>query len=93
MFPPNAPIVTGSDARRKTWTGLLAPGELVFTNAATKVEAARSGDLAYETGTFEESFKDATGNAVHVTGKYVVVWKKQTGGQWKAVVDIFNTDQ
>ncbi len=93
MFPPNAPIVTGADARRETWTGLLAPAELVFSNAATKVEAARSGDLAYETGTFEESFTDATGNPVHVTGKYVVVWKKQTGGQWKAVVDIFNTDQ
>jgi ketosteroid isomerase-like protein len=25
--------------------------------------------------------------------KYVVVWKKQTHGQWKAAVDIFNTDQ
>jgi len=25
--------------------------------------------------------------------KYVVVWKKQPGGEWKAVVDIFNTDQ
>ncbi len=93
MFPPNAPIVTGSDARRKTWTGLLAPDELVFSNAATKVEAARSGDLAYETGTFEESFKDATGNPARVTGKYVVVWKKQPNGPWKAVVDIFNTDQ
>jgi len=93
MFPPNAPIVTGSDARRKTWTGLLAPSELVFSNAATKVEAAQSGDLAYETGTFEESFTDASGNPVRATGKYVVVWKKQTGGQWKAVIDIFNTDQ
>lgn len=93
MFPPSMPVVTGPDARRKTWTELLAPAELVFSNAATKVEAARSGDLAYETGTFEESFKDATGNPVRVAGKYVVVWKKQTGGQWKAVVDIFNTDQ
>jgi len=93
MFPPGAAIVTGPDARRKTWTGLLAPAELVFSNAATKVEAARSGDLAYETGTFEESFTDAAGNPVRVTGKYVVVWKKQTNGQWKSVVDIFNTDQ
>ena len=87
------PIVTGSDARRKTWTALFAPAELVFSNAATKVEAARSGDLAYETGTFEESFKDATGQPVYVMGKYVVVWKKQANGQWKAIVDIFNTDQ
>ena len=93
MFPPNAPVVTGPDARRKTWTALLAPAELVFSNAATKVEVARSGDLAYEIGTFEESFKDDKGSPVKVVGKYVVVWKKQPGGQWKAIIDIFNTDQ
>ena len=42
---------------------------------------------------FEESFNDAGGNTVRVVGKYVVVWKKQANGQWKAVVDIFNTDR
>ena len=93
MFPPNMPIVTGPDARRKMWTQLFSPAELVFSNAATKVEAAKSGDLAYETGTFEESFKDAAGKPVHVVGKYTVVWRKQPNGQWKAIVDIFNTDQ
>src|SRR5438105_11103845 len=93
MFPPNAPVVTGPDARRSAWTKLLAPAELVFSNAATKVEVARSGDLAYETGTFDESFKDDKGQPVKVVGKYVVVWKKQPGGQWKAIIDIFNTDQ
>jgi len=93
MFPPNMPIATGPDARRKTWAGLLAATDLVFSNAPTKVEAARSGDLAYETGTFEESFKDDKGQPLKVVGKYVVVWKKQANGQWKAIVDIFNTDQ
>ena len=93
MFPPNMPIVTGPDARRKMWTQLFSPAELGFSNAATKVEAAKSGDLAYETGTFEESFKDAAGKPVHVVGKYTVVWRKQPNGQWKAIVDIFNTDQ
>jgi ketosteroid isomerase-like protein len=72
---------------------MLAPAELVFSNAATKVEAARSGDLAYEIGTFEESFKDGNGKPVKVVGKYVVVWKKQPTGQWKAIADIFNTNQ
>ena len=93
MFPFNAPAVTGADARRALWTQLLAAPELVFSNAATTVEAAKSGDLAYETGTFDESFKDASGNPVKVSGKYVVVWKKQANGQWKAAVDIFNTNQ
>ena len=93
MFPPNMTIVTGPEARRKAWTGLFAPAEMVFSNAATKVEVAKSGDLAYEIGTFQESFKDDKGNPVNLVGKYVVVWKKQPSGQWKAIVDIFNTDQ
>lgn len=93
MYPPNGPIVTGPEARRSMWTKLLSPAELVFSNSATKVEVAKSGDIAYETGTFQESFKDDKGQPVSVVGKYVVVWKKQASGQWKAVVDIFNTDQ
>jgi len=93
MFPPNAPVVAGAEARRKMWSTLFSPAELVFSNAATKVEVAKSGDLAYEIGTVEESFKDAKGTPVKLVGKYVVVWKKQPGGQWKAIVDIFNTDQ
>jgi ketosteroid isomerase-like protein len=93
MFPPNAPIVTGPDARRKMWTQIFSPAEVVFSNAATKVEVAKSGDLAYEIGTFQYAFKDDKGNPVKQVGKYVVVWKKQSGGDWKAIVDIFNTDQ
>jgi ketosteroid isomerase-like protein len=93
MFPPNAPVVTGPEARRQAWTALFSPADLVFSNKAAKVEVARSGDLAYETGTFEESFKDASGAPVNVVGKYVVVWKKQPGGQWKAIIDFFNTDK
>ncbi|MDQ2963325.1 MAG: hypothetical protein M3R31_09260 [Pseudomonadota bacterium] len=64
-----------------------------FLEWGSKVEVAHSGDLAYETGTFEESFKDSNGQPVKLVGKYVVVWKKQPSGQWKAIVDIFNTDQ
>ena len=93
MFPPNMSVLTGPEARREAWTAVFSTADLVFSNAATKVEAARSGDLAYETGTFQESFKDDKGAPVKVVGKYVVVWKKQPSGQWKAIVDIFNTDQ
>src|SRR5437762_5224892 len=79
MFPPNAPIVTGSEARRKMWTQLFSPAEVVFSNGATKVEVAKSGDLAYEIGTFQYAFKDDKGNPVKQVGKYVVVWRKQSG--------------
>jgi len=93
LFPPNAPVITGAEARRKAWTAMLAHTDLALSFATTKVEVARSGDLGYETGTVEESFKDDAGKPVHVTGKYAVVWKKQADGQWKVVVDFFNSDK
>src|SRR4029453_6945484 len=54
MFPPNTPIATGPDARRKVWTQRFSPAEMTFSSAANKNDVAKSGDLAYEIGTFQE---------------------------------------
>ncbi|MGH9863540.1 MAG: YybH family protein, partial [Candidatus Acidiferrales bacterium] len=62
------------------------------TFSSTKVEVARSGDIAYELGTFELTGNDAKGKPQTTKGKYVVVRKKQAGS-WKAAADIFNADQ
>jgi len=93
VYPPVAPAMSGADARRKFWSEAFSLPEIQVKIATTKIEAARSGDMAYETGTFEESFKDPKGKPVSISGKYVVVWKKQANGQWKAFADIFNTNQ
>ena len=42
------------------------------------------GDLA--------AVNDPQGKPVNDRGKYVVVWKKQSDGNWKAVADIINSD-
>lgn len=93
MFPPNMPIATGPDARRKVWTGAFAERDFAFSNSANRIEVAQAGDLAYETGTYRMSYTDTAGKPVRLNGKYVVVWKKQPTGQWKAIIDAFNADQ
>jgi ketosteroid isomerase-like protein len=93
MFPPNMPIVTGPDARRRTWAALLAPPDLIFSNSATKVEAGAIRRSRLRNRHVRRIIQGCRGNPLRVTGKYVVVWKKQANGQWKAIVDIFNTDQ
>jgi ketosteroid isomerase-like protein len=60
---------------------------------STQVEVARSADLAYEIGTFDLTLADQAGKTAAMRGKYVVAWKKQANGEWKAAADIFNTDQ
>ncbi len=92
-LPPNAPIATGSDARRQVWSNLMAAPGYGLSFDTTKVEVARSGDLAYEMGTYQLTVNDKTGKPTTSKGKYVVVWRKQPGGAWKAVADIFNADQ
>jgi ketosteroid isomerase-like protein len=50
------------------------------------------GILAVETGRYVWTLAPATGKAMTESGKYVVVWRKQSDGSWKLYRDIFNTD-
>ena len=94
VYPFDAPKITGAEDIRRYWTDFMgSPNFISGTVSPASIEAARSGDLAYETGTFELTTKDAKGKPATTVGKYVVVWKKQPDGQWKAVADIFNTDK
>ena len=91
LLPPNAPIANGKQAIRTMWASLLGPGTTISWEAS-KVEVARSGELATITGTYQLSMKDPQGNPVNDRGKFVEVWKKQADGKWKVVADIFNSD-
>ena len=70
---------------------LTNPG-LMISWKTTKVEVAKAGDLAYVSGTYEETMTDATGKPVNDHGKYVEIFKKQADGTWKVVADIWNSD-
>lgn len=59
----------------------------------TKIELAKSGDLAYEVGTARITFNDPEGHPITIPAKYVVAWRKDSNHEWKAVADIFNTDK
>ncbi len=87
MFAPNAPAATGKDAVQKLCAGMLGLPGFALTFAPSKIEVARSGDLAYETGEYEMTVNDKKGKPQMVKAKYVVVWGKQPDGNWKALVD------
>ena len=92
VLPTNAPAATTRDAIRNTWKELLASPGLAISWKTTKVEVAKSGDIAYTTGTYELAMNDASGTPINDRGKYVEVWKKQADGKWKVAVDIWNSD-
>ena len=74
------------------WQGMFSVPGFGGGWKVTKVEVARSGELAYVTGTYELSETDAGGKPSTDKGKYLEVWKKQPDGNWKCAIDMFNSD-
>ena len=92
ILPPGYPLVTGKEDLRKEWEKILAmPG--TWRWSASKIEVARSSDIAYETGAYELTTTDAKKQPVISTGKYILVWTKQDDGKWKIAEDIENADK
>ena len=79
-----APVV-GKVAIEKstTWT----PRDYQLTWTPTDAVMGASGDMGYTWGHFEGHSKDANGNPVTTTGRYITIWRKQADGNWKVVLD------
>jgi uncharacterized protein (TIGR02246 family) len=91
VLPPNAPTATTGEAIRAHWKKDL---ESMVSGSwkATRVEVAKSGDMAYVSGTYEWTAKDASGKTVTDHGKYLEVFEKQADGSWKCGADAWNSD-
>lgn len=87
---PNAPIAEGRAAIAALWKHLLSLPGVALTFGPTHIEAAESGELAFEVGTYQLGF-DKERQRIEDRGKYVVVWKR-AGGSWQAAADILNSD-
>lgn len=89
LLPPDEPAATSKAAIRASWAAALSTFKTLSWNV-TKIEVARSGDLAYLTGRWQGTLQ-GTGDSA-VTGKLLEVWGKQSDGQWKCIADTYNAD-
>jgi uncharacterized protein (TIGR02246 family) len=93
VFITDAPLITGTAAIKSALKPMLADKNFSITFASDKVDVAKSGELGYSQGSYNQtSTNPKTKKAVSEKGKYVTVFKKQSDGSWKAVADIFNAD-
>jgi uncharacterized protein (TIGR02246 family) len=82
----------GREAIRKGFGGMLTQATVKEFSLKTD-DVTLAGDLAVESGTYEETAQAKSGGPeMKDKGKYVVVWKRQADGSWKIVRDIFNSD-
>lgn len=77
--------VTGRVAIAKSanWS----PRDYQLTWTPTDAQMSPSGDMGYTWGHFEGRSKDAAGNPITTTGRYITIWRKQPDGSWKVVLD------
>ncbi len=87
--PNGGPIIQGKVNIAKGM-GFLDQKDNHLTWAPVGADISTSGDLGYTYGTFEFRSKDKDGKVVVDHGKYTSIWKKQTDGSWKVVLDMGN---
>lgn len=96
LWPDAAPTV-GKQAIRAVWSAGFKDPAYSLSWRIQEVVVARSGDLAYAHGSYDATYMRAPspfepGHAVREHGKFLVVWKKQPKGAWRAAVHMYNAD-
>ena len=88
FLQPNGDRIVGSAALRPLFQNIMASFTSDLTLHSRNLEA--SGNLAYDSGDFEESLTNlATGAKIASKGSYVVIYKRQPDGSWKIVQHVW----
>lgn len=90
LLMPNAPAIRGRSAIVETNRQMLAALDVTDASFRT-TDLLLSGDHAVETGVYTMTMVPSGGTAMSDTGKYVTVWHRQPGGEWKILRDIMNS--
>ena len=84
FLQPNGERITGSAALRTLFQNILTTFNSDLTLNSKNLET--SGDLAYDSGAFEETLTNiASGAKISSKGSYVIIYKRQSNGSWQIV--------
>lgn len=90
IFAPGEAPIKGKKAIREYVTGAFASPDFSIIWETESIVVAQAGDMAYQTGTDQMTFRGPDQKLVKMKTRGVVVWRKQVDGSWKAAVDIWN---
>ena len=90
VVPPGQPVVRGKESLRKfVEESFKIPG-FGISWRSSDVKLSPEGKLAYLYAENMTTINDSTGNKISIPGRGYTVWRKESDGSWKCVVDIFN---
>jgi uncharacterized protein (TIGR02246 family) len=88
LIAPHEPLLSGKQAIRQMVQQMFSsPGFKISWQPQT-VHVSESGDMAYLIEDSQVTYPDSTGKLHIVNNKSVTIWRKQSDGTWKNVVDI-----
>lgn len=92
VFPPGQPAVVGKEAlRRYVAESFSLPGFSIRWETSGFVISA-SRDMAYGFGTNTVTLNGPDGTPMTEHGRAVAIWRKDKGGAWKCVLDMWNAE-
>lgn len=91
FLPPDEPIIVGHENIRAWFARRIATPGYSATFAPTRIVVAKSGEIAYEVGTFRVTVNDGAERPVAYSGKHLLTWEKR-GGVWKVTAESINRD-
>jgi ketosteroid isomerase-like protein len=92
VYPPGMPVVSGKAALRAYVEGALAiPGfQITWTTSEARLSA--DGRMAFLLSSNVLTLPDSDGRPATTRGRAVTVWRRDTDGEWRCSVDIWNDD-
>ena len=88
FLQPDGERITGSAALRTLFQTIMATFNSDLTLHSQNLES--SGDLAYDSGDFQETLTNiATGAKINSKGSYVIIYKRQANGAWQIVQHVW----
>ena len=91
VYPVGAPIVHGKAAIRDFVKQSLAVPGFHISWRSDLASLSADATLGYTTGENAMTFPGPDGKLMTVKGRGVAVWRRSPGGEWKCVIDIWNS--
>jgi len=88
FLQPTGERITGSAALRTLFQTIMSTFNSDLILHSQNLET--SGDLAYDSGNFQETLTTiATGAKITAKGSYVIIFRRQTDGSWQIVQQVW----
>lgn len=92
VIPPGMPSIEGKDSLRSYVENSMRIPGFKITWKSRDVTLSPDGRLGYMFSLNSITMNDQDGKPVTSEGRAITIWRKETNGEWRCAVDIWNSE-